>query len=344
VRLVRLDEVLLALPKPPISAFGTCTLDAGDCLVLCAGFEDRALEVLKRIRGGRDGFKALLILYLPLIAENKTSKISDALRDLGAQVTEITYDRQNPSGFGAIAMEHLSRIEGKLAIDISAMSRLLIVQLLVALKGQDGALERSTILYTEARDYPPSEAEVRRLLAERRDDPIQSIHLLSSGVFEITVVPELSALSMTGEQTRLVTFPSFNVEQLTALRAELQPSRLVVAHGIPPKLSNAWRKDAIAALNHTSSLGAEEWEVSTLDYRETLDKLFELYNRHNERDRIAVCPTGSKMQAVAVGLFRAFLGDVQIVYPTPKRFYPENYTVGIDASHALDLRFFSQIK
>jgi hypothetical protein len=241
-------------------------------------------------------------------------------------------------------MRKLATVEGRMVIDVSAMSRLLIVQLLVALKQQPGALERGIILYTEANEYPPSESEVESLLARRKNEPALLLHLLSSGVFEITVVPELSAMSMTGEQTRLVAFPSFNTEQLTALRSELQPSKLVIAHGVPPNPKNAWRKEAVARLNDTAGLDAEEWEVSTLDYRETLDRLLELYDKHNERDRIVVCPTGSKMQAIAVGLFRAFLDDVQIVYPTPKQFYPESYTKGVGASHVIDLAFFSLIK
>jgi hypothetical protein len=55
-------------------------------------------------------------------------------------------------------------------------------------------------------------------------------------------------------------------------------------------------------------------------------------------DRIVVAPTGSKMQAVAVGLFRAVLYDVQIVYPTPQIFTaPHEHTVGIRQLYKVDL-------
>ena len=55
-------------------------------------------------------------------------------------------------------------------------------------------------------------------------------------------------------------------------------------------------------------------------------------------DRIVVAPTGSKMQSVAVGLFRAVLHDVQIVYPTPQFFAePRNYTLGMRQLYQLDL-------
>ena len=61
-------------------------------------------------------------------------------------------------------------------------------------------------------------------------------------------------------------------------------------------------------------------------------------------ERIVVAPTGSKMQTVAVGIFRAFLDDIQIVYPTPHLFpKPDKYTTGSRKMYRLDLDSFSEI-
>lgn len=79
-------------------------------------------------------------------------------------------------------------------------------------------------------------------------------------------------------------------------------------------------------------------EASTLDYRETLKILIEKYRERSMFDRLVVAPTGSKMQAVAVALFRAALYDVQVVYPTPQIFTePDRYTVGARRLYELDL-------
>ena len=70
--------------------------------------------------------------------------------------------------------------------------------------------------------------------------------------------------------------------------------------------------------------------ASTRDYRETLRILIKVYGERSMFDRIVVAPTGSKMQAVAVGLFRSVMYDVQIVYPTPQIFIaPDEHTIGI---------------
>jgi len=105
---------------------------------------------------------------------------------------------------------------------------------------------------------------------------------------------------------------------------------------------NAWRLEAIKRINRVDTVKHDTLTTSTLDYRETLDGLLRLYGIHSERERLLISPTGSKMQTVAVGLFRAFMDDVQIVYPTPKQFRsPDNYTNGVGQLYILPLEGFS---
>ena len=128
-------------------------------------------------------------------------------------------------------------------------------------------------------------------------------------------------------------------------RSELQPSRFTFIEGTPPSPENQWRTAAIATLNRLNLLHtAQRCMTSTLDYAETLDLLLRLYAEHGVRERLVVSPTGSKMQTVAVGLFRAFIGDVQIVYPTPRGFLaPADYTIGVGPLHCLSLEPFASL-
>lgn len=80
-------------------------------------------------------------------------------------------------------------------------------------------------------------------------------------------------------------------------------------------------------------------------YEETLEHLLRIYDKYNYLERIFIAPTGSKMQTVAVGIFRTFMNDVQIVYPTPRRFpSPKRYTEGIKNIYSLDLKSFNSLK
>lgn len=340
-RIVRPDERLAALTKPALQPTAQFQLQTADCLIVCAGFEERAMGVLKNALAGGTDFAVIIIDYLPFILENRLAEIRALCRTANLKATEITYDRQNPAGFGFLLLDQVAEVRGRVVLDVSAMSRLLIVQCLVALNQRASRLNNCVVAYTEAVSYPPSEEEVEQELRQSGEDPLYPILLLSSGVFDVTVVPELSSTAIGGTQTRLVAFPTFSTDQLTALRSELAPSRLTCIHGVPPSPRNQWRTSAIARINGLPLSPPEHVLAGTLDYRGTFDILLKLYDAHSDRERILLSPTGSKMQTVAVGLFRAFMDDVQIVYPTPKEFRsPKSYTTGVGQLYSLDLSHF----
>jgi hypothetical protein len=197
-----------------------------------------------------------------------------------------------------------------------------------------------------AQEYPPNEKEVDAEISKMEEDSLHSAMFLSSGVFELAVVPELSSVSSEGQPIRVVAFPSFNPNQLAALRSEIQASSFTLIHGIPPLDENAWRPDKINILNRIEDISnRDDLEVSTLEYNETLESLLNIYDECGVLERIIVAPTGSKMQAVAVGIFRAFMEDIQIVYPTPRIFpKPKKYTKGVRQLYQLQLDLFSDIR
>lgn len=367
-RVFRTDERLATLVKPAMEPFDTISIGTGDVLVVCAGFEERAVEILRTATRKGSGFKVLIIEYLPPYADNRIDELLHICQESKLEYERLTYDRKNPAGFGEILVQRLNDTAQRVFLDISGMSRLLIVQILVGLRVSGRDFRQCFIAYAEAKIYPPTQEDVEKAIQESDQDPMSAALFLSSGVFEVTIVPELSAASLGASQSRLVFFPSFNTDQLIALRQELQPSRYAYIHGIPPSKENKWRTEAIIRLNHIgktksetnfdtaqsceASAGSpaggskreEDFETSTLDYRETLECLCKIYANHGMRDRLLISPTGSKMQVVAVGLFRVFVEDVQIVYPTPLMFpKPKNYTTGTGQLHILPLGAFGSI-
>ena len=333
----RPDERLVSLEWPDLQKLEAPSIAENDCVLVCAGFEDRATEVLRRIcalQGTR--FPLGLIRYLPEQTEDGVKELRAIGRQAGLNVTEFVYNREKPSGLGEILRE-FSQPFDRVFVDISGMSRLLIVQTLVALIG--GREQLISILYGEANDYPPSKEEFDKDSREGGTGPAAGY--LSSGIFEIAATPELSSVSMLGEAIRLVAFPSFNPAQLTNLVQELQPTYADFIHGVPPRQDNKWRARAICKLNGRTLdelQGKRDHNASTLDYRETLTILLRIYAERSMFDRLVIAPTGSKMQAVAVGLLRVVLHDVQIVYPTPQVFTePGNYTLGLRQLYQLDV-------
>lgn len=310
-------------------------IEAGDCLLVCAGFEDRAVEALCRVReSGRGNFSLGVVKYSPPYQQNKLENILEIGRSARLKTTEFPYDRKNPAGTGE-RLADFARAFNRVYVDISGMSRLLIVQVLVALLATEAPV---TIVYGEAESYPPSRDQFD---SDRKDHTGLVPGYLSSGIFEIAATPELASVSMPGEAIRLLAFPSFDPSQLANLLQELQPTYVDLVHGLPPAVENRWRREAIRTLNSWSLeplRKKNDHEACTRDYRETLRILLEIYRKRSMFDRLVVAPTGSKMQAVAVALFRAVLYDVQVVYPTPQIFTePDRYTVGTRQLYELDL-------
>ena len=325
----RLDEVLADVDKPALENRETVGLGRDDVLVVCAGFEERSTEIVKRaLAAGSRGFRVVVVEYLPLIGANRSEELRDLCVTAKAVGERVSYDRREPEGGERIRDLVLSG-QGAIHVDISGMSRLLIVQCLVALREAVG--DRLKLWYCEAAEYPPTPAEVDQAMRMTQDDPSVAAMFLSSGVFGVTIVPELASTTLQGAPVQLIAFPSFNTAQLVALRSEIAAARITIVHGVPPRAENGWRTAAIRRLNHVDKIiNGDELEVSTLDYRATLDVLLRQYGKDGDREKLVVAPTGSKMQAVAVGLFRSFLKDVEIAYPTPANFeQPERYSSGV---------------
>jgi len=345
-RVQRPDEKLAELVKPSIELTHEILLRHDDILVVCAGFEPRSLEVLRRTKSlSLDDGKILIIDYRPENENNRYREVVALSKSVSNRLESIIYARETPQGFADTFLQRIQESTGRLFIDISSMSRFLIVQLVVGLKLRPEGYKNVCLMYTEAATYPPTKEDAEEALETRRSNPSNSMMLISSGVLDICVVPELSSTYMQGQPTRLITFPSFNIDQLTALISFVQPPFTTCIHGIPPDPALSWRPEIIKALNHIESYNSrEEFNASTIDYRETLEILLEIYRLHGDIEKIIVSPIGSKMQAVAVGLFRAFLNDVQIVYPAANQFAtPSDYTDGARQVYKLELGKFNEV-
>lgn len=346
-KVLRIDRKLYNLEKPPLVPSDIIGLNKGDILILCAGFEDRSIRVLNNaINSGKNDFSIVLVEYLPNVPENKTNEIMKKCSECGISVNRLLYDRENPPSIRNKLLDILHPVECRIFVDISGMSRLLIVQILNVLGNPPFNFSRSTILYSMAQEYPPSEKEVNAEISKMEEDSLHLAMFLSSGVFELAVVPELSSVSSEGQPIRVVAFPSFNPNQLAALRSEIQASSFTLIHGIPALEENAWRPDKINILNRIEDISnRDDLVVSTLEYNETLELLLDIYDKYGVLERIIIAPTGSKMQTVAVGIFRAFMEDIQIVYPTPRIFpKPKKYTAGVRQLYQLQLDSFSDIR
>jgi len=303
-------------------------------LIACAGFEERALSGVGCARF-ENGARAVLVDYLPANPRNRRSDLEAECRQRGAvEVLWLLYDRFDPKVF-------VPNLELQLAgrtsviIDISAMSKLAIILCLEACSRQDLSV---TLFYTEAAEYGPSQADYEK--ARAGGSLLRPSLHVDTGVHGVLRTSSLSSVAMQGQPNAAIAFMSFNELLTQVLINSVNPGRLLLINGRPPHLR--WREGATAWIHEQLR---SEWpdddnplvdglparSTSTLDYRETVGVLLDLYWRLATDHRIIIAPTGSKMQAVACYVVHAVHPDVQVEYPTPEGFL-DLYSSGVGRS------------
>src|SRR5580698_689829 len=100
LRIAKIDEELATLNKPPLEEVDSVRLQDGDCLVLCSGFEDRAITFLKDATEHPNQFRVVVVNYLPFMDEKRRTEVHNICEAARVAYSELTYDRQDPSGFG----------------------------------------------------------------------------------------------------------------------------------------------------------------------------------------------------------------------------------------------------
>lgn len=295
-------------------------------LITAEGFEERSLSFLTAF--SNDSIEEILICkYIP----EKKSKYSELRRLIStkqpkAKVVELQYNRFEPFSFELQVMNFFStKICQEIIVDISVMSKYMIMQILCSLATYQGTLR---IVYSEPKNYAPKNAN-------DIDEQSKALLLPSSGVQNIVRTPLLSSLVMQRSPALLVAFLSFNEQLIRALLSECTPARLFLINGVPPSL--AWREKATNEMhkniikeyaldNLVDNQGLLVRKSSTLNPIDTFDILSDIYKTYGERHRLVIAPTGSKMQAVACALIKNCCEDIHIEYPTPESFYIDGYS------------------
>lgn len=316
------------------------------------GFEDRTFAVLdEALKLGKKIDHVIAIEYRPFEDRNKKMKFEKKLKELkvpDANVKWAIYDRFIPEEF----LKNLDTLKVIISslnviVDISAMSKLLILVLLQGFRDQDVNL---TIVYSEADVYHPVkekfEAEKEKYQKETETLPI----FLTSNVYDIVTTSSLSTIAMQGYPLLMVTFPTFNYKELTALVNEIMPQHLILLEGKPHEKHNHWRHMAIRRLNskvlnehfaNGETITAKERLISTFDYKETIKILEKIYQSNKYAKKIVIAPTGSKYQTLGVFFFKQMHPDVQIIYPVTKKF-TDRYTDGYKALWKIAFPSFSK--
>lgn len=299
-----------------------------------AGFEDRSLAILEQCKENHIFFEKIIgIKYDPPQENNQSWKFDDLARVVSREgkVNWFKYSRFNPEEFtaGSLGLYDLILDSNRIIVDISGMSKFLIIVLLDELRDFSFDVE---LVYCEAETYYPTQESYESAIKKKLDAIPPSF--LTTNVYEIVTTSRLSSNSMQGYPLLIFAFPTFNYKEMYALLNEITPQYLFEIEGVPREEHNKWRLDAIRKINEKvdkdfcpSIQEIQSRAVSTFDYIATINVLDEYYSKFKYTHKCIISPTGSKMQAFAVFLFKKMHPEVHLIYPVTDR-YVDEYTSG----------------
>ena len=316
------------------------------------GSEDRALGWMKRQerqRGILDG--ALMFRYRH--TKGNRNKIADAQGALSRIALnaprDVVYDARRPFRIEAVLANAFAKPLSEareIVLDTSAMTKLLILTCLCSLRHFSGAVR---IVYSEAEDYVPTRHEYER----SKGNMGLIARVPSRGVQAVVRTECLSSIRMQGQPVTLVAFTSFNEQLVRHMLGTMSPHRLLFINGRPPRPDYAWRERATQEIHqrlieqYTADNDVDErgWikrVASTLDYRETIDRIEDIYTDFGIRERIICAATGSKMQTVGLFFAKVLHPDMHIEYPTPDSYFIRGASTGVRKVHELVVPAFSK--
>lgn len=294
-----------------------------DYLIICVGFEERSLGVLQRSRQAK--FKKAFLLSYKNNPENPSDQenLRKAKQYLSrSEVQELTADSTNPIHTVAeiVGMVKQTGLEPpRVAIDISAMSKHVLLLLMKSLKLHD-LLKYTTIFYTEPQRYVIDE-----------DIP------LSVGTKNIGVVPTFEGVHDPARDLLLILILGYEGDRSFAIWNKLEPEKCILVIADPP-FQESW-KGKTEKLNGpiVKAVGQSMIRYSSARDPIAVSKTLKNIVAEFQKERPMNCmivPMGTKPQSL--GAFYYYCESYSyptLIYAEPK--HHTQYSVGVGPTYEL---------
>ncbi len=301
----------------PIAPLG----DDQRLLIISEGFESRSLSWISAQKQEILFSQSLICQYNPG-RENRFKELCEAVTTrTSAEPKVLSYNRFDPTPFESelerVLDKEISEVK-EIIIDISVMSKLLIMIILYALRLYKHQIR---IIYSEPNTWSPSEKEY---LAKKPQINQGSLLSLSSiGVYNFARTPRLSSIAMQNSPSLLIAFASSNGLLVNALVNELNPSLTCLINA--KNYREPWREQAAIDIQKTLIEGFPQYSntiycFELLDYCSVFDTLAEIYRKNCYSKRIILSPTGGKVHTIACALIKNCCPDIHVEYPTPESY------------------------
>lgn len=228
---------------------------------------------------------------------------------------------------------------GRLVLDISGLPNFAICITVMKVR-QLFPTTNLTLLYTEAEEYFPQKMDFERIKRKAHRPGASTFpEYLSSRAVNMFMPSMFSGVALGHNDTCLIVFAGYEPHRTTCVIDATNPSKLVMVYGEPVRADLKWRL-ALSRIMHggiDDLLLKTEEVTSTGKIDDNLNLLLEYYEYLYDDHVLCVCPTNSKIQAVASVLAWERYPDIQLTFPIPVQYLPKKFSVECRNTFAIDL-------
>ncbi len=342
-----LQEILNDLPDIKVLNFDTEFDNSKiDLLILTLGFETRTYsfaDKLSKVNFNCD--EVIIFNYSTNVNDNIKNKIplQKALKKEGRNFLNLDCDSDSFSEvLRKRIVEKISQKGNiKIVFDISVCSsKLLLTSLNVLL---DSNIELK-IVYSEAAIYYPIYEEYLKNPNYLKDRNMIGI---SQGVNTVSLSQDYVGDNIDNKPEFAIAFPTFKPDRTKTTLIEIDEGifseikkRLIWIVG-QPHMEEPHRSNRIKMLREINEINDGEdsptsYEISTLDYKETMSILEKIYQEKINQYHINISDLGSKMQSLGIALYCHIRPEISIYFSVPAQYNPERYSEGVKNHWVVD--------
>ncbi len=321
-----------------------------DIFICALGFEDRCVEIPKKL-ADIDSFKCKHAYYFEYPTnkddnEKNETDLLEALTKFSSKYEPIKYYDKHITRELREKLIQITKLSNKpkIIFDISSCSSFLILSTLKVLLEFDVSLN---IVYSEAEVYHPTNKEYLEDPGKWTTEDFG----LSHGVDDIFANPEYCGTPKERPNIVIV-FPAFKRERTRKIIIDIDDSlsfndekRVYWLVGKPYMVVDI-QKRRMGIIREINEIEIKNnyREVCTLDYKETLRNLDQLYEKCYLDSHLNISAQGSKMQSVGMAIFAYIRPDISIYHAIPKKYNPTKYTDGCKAFWQINFGDLKTIK
>jgi len=327
-----------------------------DVIICTLGFEDRTFRIINELSDNKLKNSTLILINYPTnFDENNKNlgqfmKAAKRMRDF----IQINYSRQNFQNDLNSVFSKLIFDNSNIGFDISTCSSYVFYPVIHKLLTFDIDV---TLLYSEAKTYFPSYDEWNNVAkrASKEDrlfvQTFENAEFLSKGIDDVYPCPLFSEMNPDNRAALLIAVPNFSAMRMNAITnkdRETNKTTLERIHWIislPPSHSKKWRMEAVKKTNNLDNIKSSHiFTASTLDYKDILTTLENIWMDNKHKYYISIGSLGSKMQHLGIYLFMCLHPDTGLWLSEPKEFRANRFSSGSGDLHQICLGQSSHLK